>query len=220
MTKCIYVFIDESGDPGNILEEGASSPHYAELALQINEEAWAYFADHIISWKYVLGKSGEFKSLPSRTDQLKRYINPLIELHNRNNLCCSCVYLIKANYKGPYLRPNSTHRQYPIKFRNFVHRKLLEHHFRCFPAHDFKIELVFDRYRMNTVEENNLKDYLLNNWNLPNFEYICHVNSIYSEAMQVTSQLVNAMKDIILGTADVNRKALLNFVSMKDITNP
>jgi len=220
MNKRLYVFIDESGDPGNVLEEGASSPHYAELALQINEKAWAYFADHVISWKYVLGKSGEFKSLPSRTDQLKRYINPLIELHNRNSLCCSCVYLIKANYTGPYLQPSSTSDQNPIKFRNFVHRKLLEHHFRCFPAYDCEIELVFDRYRMSAEEENNLEEYLINNWNLPNFENICHVNSIYSEAMQVTSQLVNAMKDIILGTADGDRRTLLNFISLKDITNP
>lgn len=220
MNKRLYVFIDESGDPGNVLEEGASSPHYAELALQINEEAWAYFVEHLISWKYVLGKFGEFKSLPPRADTAKRYVNPLIELHNRNNLCCSCVYLIKANYTGPYLRPSSTRDQNPIKFRNFVHRKLLEHHFRCFPTYDSEIELVFDRYRMSTEEENNLKEYLINNWNLPNFEYICHVNSIYSEVMQVTSQLVNAMKDIILGTADENRKALLNFIALKNITNP
>ena len=167
-----------------------------------------------------MGKFREFKSLPPRADQLKRYINPLIELHNRNNLYCSCVYLIKANYTGPYLRSSSTSEQNPIKFRNFVHRKLLEYHFKCFPPYDSEIELVFDRYRMSTEEENNLKEYLINNWNLPNFEYICHVNSIYSEVMQVTSQLVNAIKDVILGTADVNRKALLNFISLKDITNP
>jgi hypothetical protein len=220
MKKRSYVFIDESGDPGNILENGASSPHYAELALQINEEAWTYFIEHIISWKYVWGRFKELNSLPSRVDQLKRYINPLIELNNRSNLCCSCVYLIKANYTGPYLRTSSTHDQNPIKFRNFVHRKLLEHHFGCFPTHDYGIELVFDRYRMTTEEENNLKEYLINNWNLPNFEYICHVNSIYSEAMQVTSQLVNATKDIILGTADGNRKSLLDFIVLKDITTP
>lgn len=220
MKKRLYVFIDESGDPGNVLENGASSLHYAELALQINEEAWTYFVEHVISWKYVLGKFREFKALPPRTDQLKRYINPLIELSNCNNLCCSCVYLIKANYTGPYLRPSSTHGQNPLKFRNFVHRKLLEHHFKCFPTYDREIELVFDRYRMSTEEENNLKEYLINNWNLPNFEYICHVNSIYSEAMQVTSQLVNAMKDIIFGAADEDRKALLNFIVLKNITNP
>lgn len=66
----------------------------------------------------------------------------------------------------------------------------------------------------------NLEEYLINNWNLPNFEHICHVNSIYSEVMQVTSQLVNAMKDIVLGIADDNRKTLLDFVILKDITRP
>ena len=59
---------------------------------------------------------------------------------------------------------------------------------------------------MKREEVHNLEEYLINNWNLPNFEHICHVNSIYSEVMQVTSQLVNAMKDIVLGIADDNRK--------------
>lgn len=143
MNRHIYVFIDESGDPGNVLKEGASSSYYAELALQINEEGWAYFMEHVISWKYVLGKFQEFKSLPTRTDQLRRYINPLVELCNRKNLFCSCVYLIKENYTGPYLRPSSASEQNPIKFRNFVHRKLLEYHFGLFPALDSEIELVF-----------------------------------------------------------------------------
>ena len=220
MTKRIYVFVDESGDPGNVLTEGASSSYYAELVLQINEEGWAYFIEHVISWKYILGKFQEFKSIPARIDQLKRYIDPIIELYNRKNLFCSCVYLIKANYTGPYLRSGLTSEQSPIRFRNFVHRKLLEHHFTLFPAYDSEVELVFDRYRMSSEEVHNLEEYLMNNWNLPDFEYICHINSIYSEVMQVTSQLVNAMKDIILGTADKDRRTLLDFVGLKDITNP
>ncbi len=214
MNKRLYVFIDESGDPGNVLEPGASSPYYAELALQINEEAWEYFIEHVISWKYVLGKFKEAKPLPSRNDQFQRYINPFMELYNSKNLFCSCVYLKKAKYTGPYLQSS------PIRFRNFIHRMLLEYHFQLFPAHDNDIELVFDRYRTSIEEENNLKDYLMNNFNLPSFEYICHANSIYSEALQVTSQLVNAVKDLILGTADKNRRESLAFISLKDITQP
>jgi hypothetical protein len=97
---------------------------------------------------------------------------------------------------------------------------LLEHHFSLFPAYDSEIELVFDRYRMSSKEADNLEEYLMNNWNLPKFEHICHVNSIYSEAIQITSQLVNAMKDIIFGTVDDERRALLNFIVLKDITKP
>ena len=220
MSKHIYIFIDESGDPGYVLKAGASSLYYAELALGINEEGWAYFIEHIISWKYILGKFQEFKSLPARNDQLKRYINPLVELYNRNNLFCSCVYLIKEDYRGPYLKSSSTSGQNPIKFRNFIHRKLLEHHFRTFPVFDSEIELVFDRYRMSREEMINLEEYLRENWSLPVIEHICHVNSIYSEAMQVTSQLVNGMKDIVLGNADGDRTTLLDFIVLKDITKP
>src|SRR3972149_3794769 len=132
-----------------------------------------------------------------------------------NVLYCSCVYLIKANYKGPYLLESKYN---PLRFRNFVHRKLLEHHFTSFPVRDREIELVFDRYRMNKDEIDNLESYLRGNWNLPQIRYITHISSIYSGVMQVTSQLVSAVKDIILETTDGNIRSLLSFIKLKDIT--
>ena len=62
MTK--YIFIDESGDPGNILAAGASSKHYAELALQLNsDDSLDDFIAHIVSWKYISGKRRFFKQV-------------------------------------------------------------------------------------------------------------------------------------------------------------
>lgn len=213
-----FIFIDESGDPGNVLEEGASSPYYAEIALQINKDNFKYFAEHVVAWQYILGRFDELKTLPANAQQLKRYIDPLIGLCDNNCLYCSCVYLIKASYKGPYFRVNSYN---PLKFRNFVHRRLLEYHFGCFPVYDSDIELIFDRYRMSDSEIDNLEKYLRGNWNLPRFRYISHINSIYSGVMQVTSQLITAMKDVILGTAEGSSKRdLLNFIKLKDITTP
>ncbi len=72
---------------------------------------------------------------------------------------------------------------------------------------------------MSSGAISNLEQYLRDNWNLPEFEHICHVNSIYTEAIQVASQLVNAVKDIALGTATDEMKDLLAFISFKDITN-
>lgn len=65
-----------------------------------------------------------------------------------------------------------------------------------------------------------MEQYLKDNWNLPIFEYICHVNSVYTEAIQVASQLVNAIKDIAIGTATNDMKELLSFIKLIDITHP
>ena len=216
----LYLFIDESGDPGYTIEEGASSAHYAEIALQFNDNGLDDCLTHITNWKYVLGKYREPKSLPTgRGGQLHRYLTPFIETCHRGDLCCSCVYLLKSGYTGPYLKPSLPGGQNPIWFRNFVHRKLLEFHFELFRPERGKIELVFDQYKMSSGAISNLEQYLRDNWNLPEFEHICHVNSIYTEAIQVASQLVNAVKDIALGTATDEMKDLLAFISFKDITN-
>jgi hypothetical protein len=215
--SAVFIFIDESGDPGNILQHGASSPYYAELALQINKDTFRYLAEHVIAWQYILGRFDEVKTLPSKEKELKRYVDPLIGLCDTNHLCCSCVYLIKAKYQGPYFQVAEHN---PAKFRNFVHRQLLEHHFQCFPTDGSDIELVFDRYRMSKDEMDNLEKYLRNNWNLPTFGDISHINSKISGVMQTTSQLVSAIKDIILGTADGKKRDLLSFIKLKDITAP
>ena len=215
-----YIFIDESGDPGNILVDGASSKHYAELALQLNnDDSLSDFIAHIINWKYVLGKPYETKALP-KGDQCKRYLAPILELHYQGKLKCSCVYLFKDRYSGPYLKPELPTGHKPLYFRNFIHKELLEHHFTQFPiTHKARINLIFDDYRMHFEEVRNIEDYLQNNWNLPDFRRIIHTNSISNLALQVTSQLVETINDIVLGTIDKERRQLLSFIALKDITN-
>lgn len=214
----VFIFIDESGDPGNILEDGASSKYYAELALQINSDSFGDFIAHIISWKYVSGRLLETKPLPKGA-QCRRYLAPLLELYYQGNLYCSCVYLLKDSYSGPYLKPELSTGHKPLKFRNFIHRQLLEHHFTQFPmTNRAEINLIFDEYKMSLADNRNLEDYLHTNWNLPSFECICHASSIYTCALQVASQLVNAIKDIALGKIDEERRELLSFIALKDIT--
>lgn len=218
MSKHLYVFIDESGDPGYIQESGASSPYYSELCLQVNDRALVDLLSHILNWKYCKGRFYDVKTLPKHSDST-RFINPLKELHYRGELFCSCVYLVKERYIGPYLKPHSLTEQNPIFFRNYIHRKLLEFHFSSFaPDKDSEIQLVFDRYKMSSEANHNLERYLHRNWNLPRFEHICHVDSAYTDAIQVAGQLVNAVKDITQGKATKERKELLDFIALKDIT--
>ena len=213
-----YLFIEESGDPGYILLDRASSKHYAELALQLNGDSLSDVIAHIINWKYVLGKLYEAKDLP-RGEQCKRYLAPILELHRQGKLKCSCVHLFKDRYTGPYLKPELPTGHEPLYFRNFIHKELLEHHFTQFPiTHKVGINLIFDDYRMPFEEVRNIEDYLQNNWNLPSFKRIIHDDSISNLALQITSQLVRIVNGIVLGTIDKERKELLSFIALKDIT--
>ena len=213
-----YLFIDESGDPGYILLDRASSKHYAELALQLNGDSLSDVIAHIINWKYVLGKLYETKDLP-KGEQCKRYLAPILELHRQGKLKCSCVHLFKDRYTGPYLKPELPTGHEPLYFRNFIHKELLEHHFTQFPiTHNVGINLIFDDYRIPFEEVRNTEDYLQNNWNLPAFKRIIHDDSIPNLALQLTSQLVRIVNGIVLGTIDKERKELLSFIALKDIT--
>lgn len=217
----LYVFIDESGDPGNTLSLGGSSPHYAELALQIDGNRLKDFLQLILNWKYCTNCYGERKTLPSKAKILNKYITPFKALHDTGNLLCSCVYLFKSKYIGPHFSQNITTKHDPIKFRNFVHRQLLEFHFGIYhPPPDSQIELVFDKYVMNLKSRRNLEDYLQQNYNLPDFEHITHVDSEYVDAMQFTSQLVSAIKSIISHPISSLIADSLDFIELKDISNP
>jgi hypothetical protein len=214
-----FIFIDESGDPGNILIDGASSKYYAELALQIDGECINDFLAHIISWKYISGRLLESKPLPKKDDICKRYLSPIVELWRQGHIQCSGVYLVKDNYVGPYLKIGSAAGNNPLRFRNYIHRKLLEYHFSQFPAvKNAEIELVFDRYKLEIKESRNLEDYLCRNWNLPHISYIGHADSIYTPPLEVASQLVNAIKDVALNTIQMERKELLSFIRLSQVT--
>lgn len=220
MADNTYLFIDESGDPGYVLGNGASSKHYAELALQINsDESLSDCIAHIISWKYVSGKLHEIKPLPKGEGGVK-YLAPLLELYYQGKLLCSGVYLLKELYSGPYLKPELPSGHKPLYFRNFIHKELLIHHFTQFPiSKEERIYLIFDDYTMEFEGIRKVENYLQNNWDLPNFWRILHANSISTIALQVASQLIGAVKDIVLDTSDQERRQLLSFIALKDITN-
>ena len=220
MEENTYLFIDESGDPGYKIEDEASSRYYLELALQINSDiSLRDIIAHIITWKYTWGILRETKSLPKDKDGV-RYFAPILELHYQGKLNCSCVYLLKESYNGPYLKPEMLIEQNPLYFRNFIHKELLKHHFAQFPiSEEARIHLIFDDYTMEFEDIRNAEDYLQNNWDIPNFWRILHANSISNIALQVASQLVGAVKDIALGTITDEREQLLSFIALKDITN-
>lgn len=198
---------------------GASSVHYTEMAVQVDDQGLIELSSHIINWKYCSGRYREDKNLP-RGDALTRYITPLRELCLAKLLCCSCVYLMKPKYKGPYLGNSPGQKQQPIQFRNYIHRRLLEFHFLKYPpTQGSEIQLIFDKYNMPITAMRNLEDYLRKNYFLPQFDHICHVDSAYTLAIQAVSQIISGVKEIILAKADPLLIKSLDFIALREITN-
>jgi len=213
MSNSLFIFVDETGDLGD--GTGDSSPYYAELAVAIEKE---YFPDvnrPLLSWRYCRNLLKEMDR-PPKKEHANNFLNPFVELCRFRRMCCSCVYLLKEDYTGPYLKPNRSGYD-PKKFKNFIHRQLFEWHFSVHPPRSENIEIVFDRFEVSEDDMVNLGRYLRNNWNLPNIKHIVHTNSIYVETLQLAHQLVNLTKDVIMGTATFDTR-LLSFVQTKDIT--
>lgn len=208
MTRHLYVFIDESGDVGDGM--GDSSDYYCELALAVKVACIPDLNKHLLNWRYCRRIVKEMTRPPKHEDA-NAFLSPFSELCRNGAFTCSCVYLFKHNYRGPYLKDN----YHPIRFRNYIHRLLLEWHFSNNPiSADEQVELIFD---MSKEDEENLINYLQDNWNLPSFKHIIHADSEYIEALQLADQFVGLAKDIIMGSATFNVE-LLDFVKLKDIT--
>ena len=219
MNKPLYLFIDESGDNGDNDGTGDNTLYYTEVVFQIESEYLKTLVRHIINWRYVEGLVNEPKKLPDDEKKCNSFLKPIKELHQAGAIKCSAVYLLKDKYSGPYLKANSPTGNHPIKFRNFVHKQLLKHHFSIYPkAQDDYVVAIFDYYRMSRPDLKNVTFYLCD---ICKFELddISHFDSECSWVLQIAGQLANAVSHIALGNAKKSIIEMLSFISLKDITN-
>lgn len=215
MSGRLFLFIDESGDAG--YEKPDSSKYYAELVLSVTDDCLPDLNRPILNWRYCRNLVQEIKRPPKKGDLTKLFLQPFSELHRMDMIKCACVYLIKEDYKGPYLKDTSYRGKKPNWFRNWVHRQLLEYYFSLHKPTAEYIEIVFDRFEISDKDKAELELYLARNWSLPKFRHITQADSIYVETLQVVSQLANLVQEVILGEATFDYR-LLDFVSKKDIT--
>ena len=209
-----FIFIDESGDIGLFKPEDGNSSYYAEAALQVNSSDFEHLMKHLTNWRYFKSFFREAKRIPAEKD-IDRFLNPIRVLHDEGLIHCSCVYVDKEKYIGKSLG------EAPLKFRNFVHRQLLEFHFGLFRnTNDTKVEVIFDRFEMSKDELLNAENYLKGNWNLTGITLITYVDSIYCDALQLVGQIVNSMKHMKEIPEPKVLTEVKKFLPIKDISSP
>ena len=220
MPKHDYLFVDESGDPGYAIDPDSgkllSTPYYTAAVLHIVDDAFRYVNMHMSAFRFYSRLMNELK-IPAGREQFTTLMEPIGALaENGAGIFASAVYLDKRRYTGRYLRPDDEERQQDaVRFRNFVLRRLLEHHFRIYSLQSNRYDLVLDRVDMTEEERGGLENYLAGNLIIPRPNYITHASSIYVESLQIVHHIANGFKNAVTGGSIPGE---LFFVSAVDIT--
>ena len=219
MPRHDYIFVDESGDAAFKLDpvsgELLSSDYYVTAALHLCDDAFRDLNRHVAAFRYYSGLNRELK-IPSQREEFKRLLDPIRGLtEGGKNIWASAVYVNKLRYNGSYLKPGGKRPASPVRFRNYMLRRLLEHHFQRYPLQSNQYDLVLDRIDLTNEETENLWQYISGNRNIPTPLHITHASSIYVEGLQVVHHIANGYKDI----ANSGRLPTeLSFVNPRDLT--
>ncbi|MDP6072356.1 MAG: hypothetical protein QGG34_12510 [SAR202 cluster bacterium] len=220
MPKYDHIFVDESGDPGwafdPVSAELLSSEYYTAAALHMCDDSFGKVYEHISNFRYLTRMSRELKLHPER-EIFQRLIHPIGTLaEGDGGIWASAVYLDKRKYDGRYLKDGGPRPQDPVKFRNWVLRRLLEWHFSWAHLQSQQYDLVLDRVELTKDQTDNLQNYLARNYNLPTPTSISHAASIYVEPLQIVHHIATGFKNVVtLGSAPPDA---LSFIRSRDIT--
>ena len=219
MARHDYIFVDESGDAAFTLDAASgellSSEYYVAAALHLCDDAFRDLNRHVAAFRYYSGLNRELK-IPARTEEFARLLDPIRAVsEGGKNIWASVVYVDKLRYNGSYLKPGGKRPTSPLRFRNYMLRRLLEHHFQSYPLQSDQCDLVLDRIDLTREQTENLWQYVAGNPNIPTPAHITHASSIYVEGLQVVHHIANGYKDV--GGGDRVR-SVLSFVNPRDLT--
>ena len=214
-----YIFVDESGDPAFTREPASgrllSSSFYIAAALHLCDDAFRDINKHVAAFRYYSGLNKEMKIPPSR-EEFTKLLDPIRALsEGGKNIWASVAYVDKWEYTGSYLKPGGARPADPVRFRNYMLRRLLEHHFQRYELQSNQYDLVLDRIELTREETENLRKYLAGNANIPTPTHITHAASIYVEGLQIVHHIANGYRSVVNG-GDAPHE--LSFVNSRDLT--
>ena len=219
MPRHDYIFVDESGDPAFTCDQISgrllSTSFYIVGALHLCNDSFRDLNKHVAAFRYYSGLNRELK-IPAEKDEFTRLLDPIRAMaQGGKNIWASVVYVDKLKYNGSYLKPRGKRPASPVRFRNYMLRRLLEHHFQRYPLRSKQYDLVLDRVELTREETENLRRYISGNSNIPTPTHITHAASIYVEGLQIVHHIANGYKSAIYGDGPPPE---LSFVNPRDLT--
>ena len=219
MARHDYIFVDESGDAAfthdPVSRQLSSSRLYIAAALHLCDDSFRDLNKHMAAFRYYSGLSRELK-IPAGREEFTRLLDPIRAMaEGGKNIWASVVYVDKLSYTGSYLKPGGKRPPSPVRFRNYILRRLLEHHFRRYQLRAKQYDLVLDRIELTREETENLRHYISGNRNIPTPTHITHAASIYVEGLQVVHHIAEGYKSVVDGEHPPSE---LSFVNPRDLT--
>ena len=220
MPRHDFLFVDESGDPGFALDPQTggllSSSYYVSAVLHLCDDSFGGINKHVAAFRHFSGSNRELKIPPER-EEYARFLSSIRMMSEAGkNIWASAVYLNKHDYNGAYLKPGGTRPANPTMFRNYVLRRLLEHHFDHYSLKSSQYDLVLGRIDLSAEQNMALMRYLSGNKNIPTPTHLTHASSIYVEGLQIVHHIANGYKDLAMDGHRVPQD--LSLVRARNIT--
>ena len=215
MAKRDFIFIDESGEPGE------ETSYYIQGLLHITDESLKKINIHLGAFRYFGNIRGELKS--TRLNKLqKEKLSDILKysIGDNNFVKASSVFMNKKNYRGDYLKEKPDTPKDATRFRHFIIRRLLEFHFQKNKPQSNEIEIVIDRFHSGEVKEQQMKNYLrkLSYLSfLPNFLHIIQADSRYLELLQIVDWIAGSVKEKYFIHSDRKYDDLFKYINVKEV---
>lgn len=217
MPKRDFIFIDESGEPGE------ETPYYIQGLLHITDESLKKINVHLGAFRYFGIIKGELKSTKLNQLQRERLLSILkYSIGDNDFVRASSVFITKQKYTGDYLLEKIGTPQDAARFRHFVMRRLLEFHFENFKPQSKEVEIVIDRFHSDEFKEQQMRNYLrkLSSLNLlPKFLHITQADSRYLELLQITDWVAGSVKEKFFVHPEREYNDLFKYINTKEITS-
>lgn len=217
----VFVFVDETGDPGHPSESSSSKYYQLNITL-VHRDSIPKLNKHLSAFRYFKNTGKELKK---HTRDAKILAGVFSDLYYKESVLFLSFILEKSRYTGPYLQKidKKDFDYNPKKFRNFVIRRSFEYVFNNLAKIDPEknnLEIVFDRYLESEEDEDNLKQYLRGNYKLPKFEKIVQVDSEYSDPVQVSDFIGRFIKEYCFDGNENMTVDVFDFIKIFILENP
>ena len=217
MAKRDFIFIDESGEPGE------ETSYYIQGLLHVTDKSLKKINIHLGALRYFGNIRAELKSTKLNKLQKEKLLDILeCSVGDNDFVKASSVFVNKENYTGKYLREKLGVPKDTARFEHFIMRRLLESHFQENKPQSNEIEIVIDRFHSSELKEQQMRNYLRRLSSLgvlPKFLHIIQADSRYIELLQVTDWIAGSVKEKIFTHPNRKYGDLFKYIKIKEITN-
>ena len=198
----IFVFVDETGDPG---ERG--SENYGMALLQVHSANYKEIGSLLAIYQLLSGMFAELRDLPQKYIVGLNILRGIASFAEAGLIRASGLYINKERYGGRFLTWSNPEYAIPREewtyyLRNYLLRHLLEFHFAQNPALDDEVDLILDRILLTELQRANTISYLNSQppiplrqpFSTPRINHLTNADSKYVGSLQIAHLLASLVK--------------------------